>query len=38
MAAPYTHTKLLEVEDSAPRFGIGEIQEARSTRCALRRA
>ena len=29
MAAPYTYKKLSEVEDSAPRFGFGETQEAR---------
>jgi mannose-6-phosphate isomerase-like protein (cupin superfamily) len=29
MAAPYTKKKLTEVEDSAPRFGHGEVQEAR---------
>jgi mannose-6-phosphate isomerase-like protein (cupin superfamily) len=29
MAAPYTHKKLTEVEDSAAKFGYGEIQEAR---------
>ena len=29
MAASYTHTKLLDVEDSAPKFGIDEVQEAR---------
>ena len=29
MAAPYTHTKRLDVEDSAPKFGIDEVQEAR---------
>ena len=29
MAAPYTHRKLTEVEDAAPGFGYGEIQEAR---------
>lgn len=26
---PYTHVNLIEVEDSAPRFGYGEVQEAR---------
>lgn len=29
MAAPYTLKKLTDVEDSAPRFGFGESQEAR---------
>lgn len=29
MAAGYTHKKLTDVEDSAPRFGFGEVQEAR---------
>jgi mannose-6-phosphate isomerase-like protein (cupin superfamily) len=29
MTAPYTHLKLTDVEDSAPRFGYGELQEAR---------
>ncbi len=29
MAAPYTHKKLTDVEDSAPKFGFGEVQEAR---------
>lgn len=29
MADPYTLKKLTDVEDSAPRFGLGEIQEAR---------
>ncbi len=29
MAAPYTLKKLTEVEDSAPKFGVEEIQEAR---------
>ncbi|MBA2636772.1 MAG: cupin domain-containing protein [Solirubrobacterales bacterium] len=29
MAPPYTLTKLTEVKDSAPGFGLGEIQEAR---------
>jgi mannose-6-phosphate isomerase-like protein (cupin superfamily) len=29
MAAPFTHKKLTDVEDSAPRFGIDELQEAR---------
>jgi mannose-6-phosphate isomerase-like protein (cupin superfamily) len=29
MAAPYTRKNLAEVEDSAPKFGYGELQEAR---------
>lgn len=29
MASPYTHRNLDEVEDSAPSFGFGEVQEAR---------
>ena len=29
MAAPFTHRKLADVEDSAPQFGLGEAQEAR---------
>ena len=29
MPAPYTLKKLTDVEDSAPRFGFGEVQEAR---------
>jgi mannose-6-phosphate isomerase-like protein (cupin superfamily) len=29
MAAPFTHKKLTDVEDSAPKFGIEELQEAR---------
>ena len=29
MATPYTHKKLTEVEDSAPKFGFDEVQEAR---------
>ncbi|HEV2074907.1 MAG TPA: hypothetical protein VGR10_01570, partial [Thermoleophilaceae bacterium] len=29
MPAPYTHRKLSEVEDSAAKFGFGEVQEAR---------
>jgi mannose-6-phosphate isomerase-like protein (cupin superfamily) len=29
MPAPYTLKKLTEVEDSAPRFGFEEVQEAR---------
>lgn len=29
MADPYTLKRLTEVEDSAPKFGFGEIQEAR---------
>ena len=29
MAAPYTLKKLSEVDDSAPKFGVSEVQEAR---------
>ena len=29
MAAPYTLKKLTDVEDSAPKFGFDEVQEAR---------
>ena len=29
MTARYTHVKLTDVEDSAPKFGYGELQEAR---------
>jgi mannose-6-phosphate isomerase-like protein (cupin superfamily) len=29
MHLPFTHKKLTDVEDSAPEFGMGEIQEAR---------
>jgi mannose-6-phosphate isomerase-like protein (cupin superfamily) len=29
MAAPFTKKRLTEVEDSAPKFGYGEIQQAR---------
>ena len=29
MAPPYTHKKLTDVEDSAPKFGYSELQEAR---------
>jgi mannose-6-phosphate isomerase-like protein (cupin superfamily) len=29
MANPYTLKKLTDVEDSAPKFGYGEVQEAR---------
>ncbi len=29
MADPYTHKPLTEVDDSAPGFGYGELQEAR---------
>jgi mannose-6-phosphate isomerase-like protein (cupin superfamily) len=29
MAAPYTRKKLTEIEDSAPKFGYGDLQEAR---------
>jgi mannose-6-phosphate isomerase-like protein (cupin superfamily) len=29
MAAPFTIKKLTEIDDSAPKFGYGELQEAR---------
>ena len=29
MHLPFTHKKLTEVKDSAPEFGMGEVQEAR---------
>jgi mannose-6-phosphate isomerase-like protein (cupin superfamily) len=29
MQLPFTHKKLTDVKDSAPEFGIGEVQEAR---------
>jgi mannose-6-phosphate isomerase-like protein (cupin superfamily) len=29
MPAPYSHTNLADVEDSAPKYGFGEYQEAR---------
>jgi mannose-6-phosphate isomerase-like protein (cupin superfamily) len=29
MAAPFTHKKLTDIEDSAPKFGYGDLQEAR---------
>jgi len=35
MPAPYTHKSLDGVEDSAPRFGVGESQEARFANAAL---
>src|SRR4051812_27642232 len=35
MSAPYTYKKLEEVEDSAPKFGMSEIQEARFAKDAL---
>ena len=35
MAAPYTHRNLDEVDDSAPKFGYGELQEARFANEAL---
>lgn len=34
-ATPYTHKKLSEVEDSAPGFGMAELQEARFAHGAL---
>ena len=35
MGAPYTHRNLDEVDDSAPKFGYGELQEARFANEAL---
>ena len=35
MATPYTLQKLTDVEDSAPKSGFGEIQEARFAKDAL---
>jgi mannose-6-phosphate isomerase-like protein (cupin superfamily) len=35
MAAPYTHRNLEDVEDSAPKFGYEEVQEARFANEAL---
>src|SRR3954451_20665531 len=35
MPAPYTFQKLNEVEDSAPKFGMEELQEARFAKDAL---
>ena len=29
MTTPYTLKQLTEVEDSAPKFGMGEVEEAR---------
>ena len=29
MATPFTHKKLTDVKDSAPEFGVGDVQEAR---------
>jgi mannose-6-phosphate isomerase-like protein (cupin superfamily) len=29
MGSPYTKKRLTDVEDSAPRFGLGEVQQAR---------
>jgi quercetin dioxygenase-like cupin family protein len=29
MPDPYTHMKLTDVKDSAPEFGLGDVQEAR---------
>jgi mannose-6-phosphate isomerase-like protein (cupin superfamily) len=29
MPAPFTHMKLTDVKDSAPEFGMGDVQEAR---------
>ena len=35
MSAPYTLTNLSEVQDSAPDFGLGDVQEARFANDAL---
>jgi quercetin dioxygenase-like cupin family protein len=35
MATPFTHTKLTDVKDSAPEFGMEEVQEARFAKDAL---
>jgi mannose-6-phosphate isomerase-like protein (cupin superfamily) len=35
MPTPYTHKKLTEVKDSAPEFGLDEVQEARFAKDAL---
>lgn len=37
MAAPYTLTKLTEVEDSARKFGFAEVQQARLPLTSCRR-
>ena len=37
MTTPYTLKRLTEVEDSAPKFGMGEIAEARFCSGDLRR-
>lgn len=35
MATPFTHAKLTDVKDSAPEFGMEDVQEARFARDAL---
>jgi mannose-6-phosphate isomerase-like protein (cupin superfamily) len=35
MAAPYTLKKLTDLEDSAPKSGLGDVQEARFAKDAL---
>jgi mannose-6-phosphate isomerase-like protein (cupin superfamily) len=35
MPAPFTHVKLTDVKDSAPEFGMGDVQEARFAKSAL---
>lgn len=35
MATPFTHTNLTDVKDSAPEFGMEDVQEARFARDAL---
>ena len=32
MSTPFTHKKLTDVKDSAPEFGMEEVQEARFAR------
>ena len=35
MSTPFTHRKLTDVKDSAPEFGIDDVQEARFANDAL---
>ena len=35
MSNPYTHVNLADVDDSAPGFGLGEVQETRFATAAL---
>ncbi len=32
MSAPFTHTKLTDVKDSAPEFGMGDVRRRGSPR------